>query len=122
MKGQYKTKISKYLIISLLLVGSLLYLSPVLQAQYSKGQMIDKIIAKVDDYIVLKSDLDRAYLEFVSSGQEGGEEVKCGIFESLVVTKLLVAKAEIDSVLVLDEEVQMNLSQRMQMIIAQIGS
>ncbi len=122
MKGQYKTKISKYLIINLFLVGSLLYLSPALRAQYSKGQMIDKIIAKVDDYIVLKSDLDRSYLEFVSSGQEGGEDVKCGIFESLVVTKLLVAKAEIDSVLVLDEEVQMNLSQRMQIILSQIGS
>ena len=122
MKGQYKTKISKYLINSLLLVGSILYLSPVVQAQYSKGQMIDKIIAKVDDYIVLKSDLDRAYIEYVSSGQEGGEDVRCGIFESLVVTKLLVAKAEIDSVLVLDEEVQMNLSQRMQIILSQIGS
>jgi parvulin-like peptidyl-prolyl isomerase len=122
MKGQYKTKILKYLINSLFLVGSLLYLSPVAQAQYSKGQMIDKIIAKVDDYIVLKSDLDRAYLEYVSSGQEGGEDVKCGIFESLVVTKLLVAKAEIDSVLVLDEEVQMNLAQRMQIILSQIGS
>jgi parvulin-like peptidyl-prolyl isomerase len=122
MKGQYKTKISKYLTISLFLVGSILYLSPVVQAQYSKGQMIDKIISKVDDYIVLKSDLDKAYLEYVSSGQEGGEEVKCGIFESLVVTKLLVAKAEIDSVLVLDEEVQMNLTQRMQIILSQIGS
>ena len=82
MKGQYKTKISKFLINSLFLVGTLLYLNPVAQAQYSKGQMIDKIIAKVDDYIVLKSDLDRSYLEYVSSGQEGGEEVKCGIFES----------------------------------------
>jgi len=122
MKGQYKTKISKYLIISLFLVGSILYLSPVVQAQYSKGQMIDKIIAKVDDYIVLKSDLDKGYLDYVSSGQEGGEEVKCGIFESLVVTKLLIAKAEIDSVLVLDEEVQMNLDQRMQIILSQIGS
>jgi len=122
MKGQYKTKISKYLIISLFLVGSVLYFCPVLQAQYSKGQMIDKIIAKVDDYIVLKSDLDKAYLEYVSSGQDGGEDVKCGIFESLVITKLLVAKAEIDSVLVLDEEVQMNLDQRMQIIVSQIGS
>jgi parvulin-like peptidyl-prolyl isomerase len=97
-------------------------LSTPLIAQYSKGQMIDKIIAKVDDYIVLKSDLDKAYLEYVSSGQEGGEEVRCGIFESLVISKLLIAKAEIDSVIVLDEEVQMNLDQRMQIILSQIGS
>ena len=39
---------------------------PALQAQtqeQAKGQVIDKIIAKVDDYIVLKSELERAYLE-----------------------------------------------------------
>jgi len=112
----------RYLIISILLVGKILCVNTPLVAQYNKGQMIDKIIAKVDDYIVLRSDLDKAYLEYVSSGQEGGEEVKCGIFESLVISKLLVAKAEIDSVLVLDEEVQMNLDQRFQIILSQIGS
>jgi hypothetical protein len=122
MKGQYKTVILRFLVISALIIGSVLHCNEPLFAQYSKGQMIDKIIAKVDDYIVLKSDLDKAYLEFVSSGQEGGEEVKCGIFESLVISKLLVAKAEIDSVIVLDEEVQMNLDQRMQIILSQIGS
>jgi parvulin-like peptidyl-prolyl isomerase len=84
--------------------------------------MIDKIIAKVDDYIVLRSDLDKSYLEYVSRGQEGGEEVRCGIFESLVINKLLLAKAEIDSVEIMDEEVEMNLDQRMQIIISQIGS
>jgi parvulin-like peptidyl-prolyl isomerase len=122
MKGQYKIVILKFLVISILLIGKVSFLYTPLQAQYSKGQMIDKIIAKVDDYIVLRSDLDKAYLEFVSSGQEGGEEVKCGIFESLVISKLLVAKAEIDSVIVLEEEVQMNLDQRMQIILSQIGS
>jgi len=122
MKGQYKIVILRFLVINILLVGMVHIFSPSLMAQYSKGQMIDKIIAKVDDYIVLKSDLDRAYLDFVSNGQEGGEDVRCGIFESLVISKLLVAKAEIDSVVVLDAEVQMNLDQRMQIIISQIGS
>ena len=43
------------------------------------------------------------------------------IFEGLVVNKLLVAKAEIDSVIVLEPEVDSNLDQRMQMIISQVG-
>ena len=100
----------------------ILMITHVSNAQFSQGQMIDKIIAKVDDYIVLRSDLDKSYLEYVSRGQEGGDKVRCGIFESLVVNKLLLAKAEIDSVEILDEEVQMNLDQRMQIIISQIGS
>jgi parvulin-like peptidyl-prolyl isomerase len=116
-----KMRILKYIPINL--IGVILFLLPHgSDAQYSQGQMIDKIIAKVDNYIVLRSDLDKSYLEYVSRGQEGGEEVRCGILESLVVNKLLLAKAEIDSVEILDEEVQMNLDQRMQIIISQIGS
>jgi len=116
-----KMTISKYIQISFFIILVTLAVN-ISKAQFSKGQMIDKIIAKVDDYIVLKSDLDKAYLEYVSRGREGGEEVRCGIFESLVINKLLVAKAEIDSVEILDEEVQMNLDQRMNIIISQIGS
>ena len=92
------------------------------RSQYSGGQVLDNIIVKVDDFIILKSDLEKAYLEFVSRGQKGGEDVKCGILESLVINKVLVAKAEIDSVIVEDDEVQSNLDQRMQIIVAQIGS
>jgi parvulin-like peptidyl-prolyl isomerase len=114
-------KILKYILNNMVIV-ILLLITNVSNAQFSQGQMIDKIIAKVDNYIVLRSDLDKAYLEYVSRGQEGGENVRCGIFESLVVNKLLLAKAEIDSVEMLDEEVQMNLDQRMQIIISQIGS
>ena len=86
-----------------------------------KGVVVDRIIAKVDDKIILQSELEEAYLQFLSSGQVTAGSSKCGIFESLVVNKLLVAKAEIDSVLVLDAEVENNLDQRMQMILSQVG-
>ncbi len=101
----------------LLLLGSAVV--PV-QAQ-DKGVIVDKIIAKVDDKIILKSELEEAYLQFLSSGQVESGDSKCGIFESLVVNKLLIAKAEIDSVIVLEVEIDQNLDQRMQMIISQVG-
>ena len=86
-----------------------------------QGVVIDRIIAKVDDKIILQSELEEAYLQFLSSGQVTAGSSKCGIFESLIVNKLLVAKAEIDSVVVLDAEVDNNLDQRMQMILSQVG-
>lgn len=92
------------------------------QEEKQKGVVIDKIIAKVDDYIVLKSELDQAYLEFLSRGELSQGNAKCGILESLVINKMMVAKAEIDSIYVLDYEVNSNLDRRMSYFIQQIGS
>ncbi|UXP33240.1 peptidylprolyl isomerase [Reichenbachiella agarivorans] len=91
-------------------------------AQQDKGVVIDKIVAKVDDYIILKSELEKAYLEFLSRGEIATGDVKCQILESLVINKLMVAKAEIDSVEVMDIQVEQNLDQRMSYFIQQIGS
>jgi peptidyl-prolyl cis-trans isomerase SurA len=86
------------------------------------GLVIDKIIVKVDNYIVLKSDLENAYLNYLSQGNSATEEARCGILNSLVVNKLMVAKAEIDSVVVTDEEVDSNTQQRMQVILQNSGN
>ncbi len=85
------------------------------------GLVIDKIIAKVDDYAVLKSDIEKAYLDLLSRGQATGPEHKCLILESLVTQKMLLAQAAIDSVIVLDAEVSMQLDQRMAYFISQFG-
>ncbi len=106
------------IIITLLLLAS----TVVSHAQYDKGVVIDKIIAKVDDYIVLKSELEQSYLDFLASGELNTGNAKCQIFESLIINKLLIAKAEIDSVIVSDSEVYSNLDRRMQYFISQIGS
>jgi peptidyl-prolyl cis-trans isomerase SurA len=119
MKPLAKTAL-RYTIISLLLL-----LSAVSFAQNTSDTdnvNIDKIIAKVDNYIILKSDLERAYLDFLSRGEFGGSNVKCQILESLVINKMLVAKAEIDSVIVSDIEVAGNLQNRMNYMISQLGS
>ncbi len=86
------------------------------------GMVIDKIIGKVDNYIVLKSDLEKAYQEFLASGEQARGDTKCQILESLVINKLMMAKAEIDSVIVADDEVTGDLNRRLQAMVAQIGS
>lgn len=114
MKKRETRRVLKYFAISLLLLA----LVP------AKGQdvSIDKIIAKVDNYIILKSDLEKAYLEFLSQGEISQGLAKCDILENLVINKMLVAKAEIDSVVVEDAQVQQNLARRMDYIISQVGS
>ena len=72
----------------------------------SSGVVIDKIISKIDDYIVLKSELESTYLDVLSRGQRLSGNTKCAVLKNLITNKLLVAKAEIDSVIVEDGEVK----------------
>ncbi len=95
---------------------------PSCRAQETKGFVADKIIAKVDNYIVLRSELEGSYQNYLANGGTASEESKCGLFSQLVINKLLVAKAEIDSILVTDLEVDNNTDQRMNMILQNSGN
>ncbi|MEP5613175.1 MAG: peptidylprolyl isomerase [Cyclobacteriaceae bacterium] len=85
------------------------------------GIIIDRIAAKVDDYIILKSDVEKSYLDFLSQGEYRGSNAKCEILQQLVVNKMMVAQAEIDSVFILDEDVNANLDRRMSLMLQQFG-
>lgn len=91
-------------------------------AQDNGGFVIDEIIAKVDNYIVLKSDLERAYQDYLSNGGSASAEAKCQYLAMLLRNKLMMAKAEIDSVVVLDAEVDLNTQNRIDMILNQSGN
>ncbi|MTI21602.1 peptidylprolyl isomerase, partial [Fulvivirga sp. RKSG066] len=73
------------------------------------------------NYIVLKSDLESTYINYLSSGNPATPDAKCRILGQLISQKLMVAKAEIDSVIVTDIEVESSLDSRMQAIISQSG-
>lgn len=91
-------------------------------AQDVEGYVIDEIIAKVDNYIVLKSELDRAYQDYVANGGQASAETRCQFLALLIRNKLMMAKAEIDSVVVLDAEVDLNTQNRIDMILSQSGN
>ncbi len=107
----------RYTLISLCLFGVIGS-----SAQQVNGVVIDKIVAKVDDYIILKSEHERSYLEYLSAGNPRSEGAKCGVLENLVVQKMLVAKAEIDSIVVSDVEVLAQLDSRINAVVQQYGS
>ena len=95
---------------------------PCYSQEESPGIVLDKIISKIDDYIVLKSELESTYLDVLSRGQRLSGNTKCAVLKNLITNKLLVAKAEIDSIMVEDSEVNQELDSRMNIIINQVGS
>lgn len=92
-----------------------------LMAQEETGFVVDEIISKVDNHIVLKSELEKGYQDYLTNGGSPSQEAKCQFLAMLVRNKLMMAKAEIDSVMVLDIEVDNNTQRRMDMILAQSG-
>jgi peptidyl-prolyl cis-trans isomerase SurA len=120
MKMPLNKRILKYIVISFLVLVTLSAINT--SAQEQGGFVVDKIIAKVDNYIVLKSELEMQYQQYLSEGNPASQEARCQILNSLIMNKLMVAKAEIDSVVVTDAEVDSNTEQRMQMILQSSGN
>lgn len=87
----------------------------------SSGQTtnVDKIIAKIDNYYILKSEVEgiRARYE-----KEGHKVSSCEALESMAIQKLLVAKAEIDSVIVENDQIKEQLDARMNQMITFYGN
>jgi peptidyl-prolyl cis-trans isomerase SurA len=85
------------------------------------GFVVDEIVAKIDNYIVLKSEVDRMYQDYLTNGNSPSQGARCEILALITRNKLMLAKAEIDSVVVLDAEVDVNTQRRMDIILSQSG-
>lgn len=92
----------------------------VTQQGMAQGKSLDRIAAKVDNYIVLQSEIDAYAAEVAASGKSIDA---CQVLQQLLLQKLLAAKAEIDSVEVDEKDVESTLDRRMEyMIRTQFGS
>ncbi len=85
--------------------------------------MADGIVGVVGSNIILKSEVEDRHLNYVRQGfMENTEKDKCEAFEELLFEKLLVHQAQIDSVVISEEEVDNTIEQRMAMLTQQMGS
>jgi peptidyl-prolyl cis-trans isomerase SurA len=88
----------------------------------SQPQNIDKVIAVVGKYVILRSDYEAQRLQMISEGVAIDQKTRCRIIEELLYTKLLIAQADKDSVTVKDEQVEAEIERRMTYYIEQFGS
>ncbi|KAA5549449.1 peptidylprolyl isomerase [Adhaeribacter rhizoryzae] len=110
--------LSKHTFFSLVL----LLVTSVAWAQ-QRSKALDGIIVKVNNQIILRSDLQTAVAQEEAQAQKKlSDQDRCDILRALVQQKLLVARAEIDSVVVDQETIEGTLDQRMAYFVSQIGS
>jgi len=87
------------------------------------AQVIDKIVAIVGQHPILKSDIENQYLQFLAqSGGKVQSELKCEIFEELLVQKLMLQQAAIDSITISEDQIESEMDRRLRFFISQIGS
>ena len=86
------------------------------------AQEIDKIIAIIGDEIVLRSEVENQYLQYISQGVTSNEELRCQVFEDIMTQKLLIFSCKQDSISVTKEEIEQEVETRINYYIDQIGS
>ncbi len=82
--------------------------------------IVDQVVARVGDRIILQSDIEAQYSQIMANGQ-APKELKCQILEDLLTQKLLLNQADIDSVYITDDELEADLNARLQLFIDQMG-
>src|SRR5580765_7448305 len=98
----------KQLLIVLVFISAIL---PQMFAQ-TKRVVADKIVGKVGDRIILKSDISNAVADAQRQGGELPAQPTCAFMESELIKKALVWQAEKDSLVVEDDDIRARIDQQ----------
>ncbi len=85
-------------------------------------EVIDQIIGIVGKNIIMQSDIENQYNQYMSQGVVYDGDLKCKIIEDLLFQKLLLNQAQLDSIEVSEAEINDNLDRRIRYFVSQIGS
>jgi peptidyl-prolyl cis-trans isomerase SurA len=89
----------------------------------AQDKTVDQIVAVIGSNVILKSDIEAVYLQNQAQGVTSDGDMKCEILENLLVEKLMVAEAELDTLIkVTDSQINQQLDQRIQYFIQHLGS
>lgn len=84
---------------------------------------IDGIIAIVGKEIIMRSDLETAYQAQLSqyTDTDDPEEIRCDVFEALVVEKLMLHQANLDSIVITPEQLDYRINANISYLLQQVG-
>ena len=97
----------------------ILFISTLLFAQ---GTVIDEVVAVVGEDAILRSEIEAEFLRLQAEGHNYDGDLKCNILERLLLHKLLINQAKIDSIEVNDNAIISEVDMTINHYIQQIGS
>ena len=85
--------------------------------------LVDKVIAVVGDNVVLQSDVEGQFQQMKVQGDaELPPNVRCEIFDNLLLDKLFLSQAQLDSIVNTPDEIEAELNRRIKYFISIFGS
>ena len=93
-----------------------------LNASAQQEKVLEEIVAVVGDNIILKTELETEYLQALETMEIYEGDLKCEILNQLIIQKLYLHKADVDSVYADDSRVEAEVERRIQYYASQLGS
>ncbi|MAP79544.1 MAG: peptidylprolyl isomerase [Aequorivita sp.] len=87
-----------------------------------KKYKAEGVSAVVGEYVILDSDIDKAYVEMQSQGISVDDISRCQLLGKLMEDKLYAHQAKQDSIMVPDAEINGMIDQQLQYMISELGS
>jgi len=114
----------KYMPFPRIILLSLVLFLITLDQIHAQEIVVDRIIAIVGRNMILESEVEAEYLQSKMQGTIEGSatQVRCMILQNMLRNNLLLNQAELDSVIVSDNDVERSLDQRLRYFISQFGS
>ncbi len=108
--------------INTLLIAALTATSLTINAQDNSRKKIDGVVAVIGDFVVLESDIDKAYVDLKNQGINTSDIKRCELLGNLMETKLYTHHAIQDSIPVLDVQIDAQVNQRIDYMKQNLGS
>ena len=101
----------------------LLFILPFgLLAQPEKDNQIDGVVAVIGTAMILQSEVEEQYEEYIKNGKSVNGNTRCDVFETLLFNKLLLSQAEEDSLYPGEAQISEEIERRLRYFIQQFGS
>jgi peptidyl-prolyl cis-trans isomerase SurA len=87
----------------------------------AQNGLIDKVAAVIGGEMILYSDVESEVMMMRVQGVVSDKNIRCEVFENMLLQKLLLAQARIDSLQADDATVEEQIERRLRMIMTQLG-
>lgn len=106
------------------IVLAIIFYSTQIAAQPQKPIIIDEVVAVVGNKSILFSEIEAQLVQYkIQMGNSDiSPEIRCQIIETLLLNKLMITQAQLDSLIISDAQIEERIERNMKYFISQFGS